>query len=196
MLLGLAGLAVGGVGVAAAVKSHLDAKTETIAIFKTLGAEARTIYAVYFLQIGLLALLGIAIGIIGGTALPLLAAPLVEARLPVPAEFRIYARPIVEAAIYGTLTACIFTLWPLARARKVRAAALFRDATAGGHLPGGRDIGVIAILLAILVSIATAFSGNAELTLTITAGILAALAILAVAALGLRLAAAAPRARR
>jgi putative ABC transport system permease protein len=186
VLLGLAGLAVGGVGVAAAVKSHLDAKTETIAIFKTLGAGARTIYAVYFIQVGLLALLGIAIGIVAGTALPLLAAPLVEARLPVPAEFRVYGQPILEAAIYGALTACIFTLWPLARARNVRAAALFRDEGSGRQLPGRWDVGAVVALLGLLVAIATAFSGNSELTLTITAGILGALMVLWLAAQGLR----------
>jgi putative ABC transport system permease protein len=186
VLLGLAGLAVGGVGVAAAVRSHLDAKTETIAILKTLGANARLIHAVYFIQVGLLALLGIAIGLVAGTALPLLAAPLVEARLPVPAEFRVYGQPILEAAVYGALTACLFTLWPLARARHVRAAALFRDESGGGRWPGHRDLAAVVALLGLLVAIATAFSGNAELTLTMTAGILGALVVLWLAALGLK----------
>jgi putative ABC transport system permease protein len=44
VLVGLAGLAVGGVGVSAAVRAYLDAKTATIATLKTLGAEARTIF--------------------------------------------------------------------------------------------------------------------------------------------------------
>ncbi|MEM8570466.1 MAG: FtsX-like permease family protein [Pseudomonadota bacterium] len=189
VLLGIAGLAVGGVGVAAAVKSHLDAKTETIAIFKTLGATARTIYAVYFIQIGLLSLLGIGLGIVFGTALPLIAAPIVEARLPVPAVFQIYPQPIAEAAIYGALTACIFTLWPLARARSVRAAELFRDASSEQHMPGRWDIGAVTALLLLLIAVATLFSGNSELTLYISGGILASLAVLWLAATGLRLAA-------
>jgi putative ABC transport system permease protein len=45
----------------------------------------------------------------------------------VPALFDVYARPMAEAAIYGLLTALLFALWPLARAREVRAAGLFRD---------------------------------------------------------------------
>ncbi|MEM8872463.1 MAG: ABC transporter permease, partial [Pseudomonadota bacterium] len=46
VIVGLAGLAVGGVGVSAAVRSYLDSKTNTIATLKTLGAQGRTIFAV------------------------------------------------------------------------------------------------------------------------------------------------------
>jgi putative ABC transport system permease protein len=48
VLVGLAGLAVGGVGVSAAVRAYLEGKTAVIATLKTLGAEGRTIFAVYF----------------------------------------------------------------------------------------------------------------------------------------------------
>ena len=70
-------------------------------------------------------------GLVLGAALPLAAAPFVADRLPVPAEFGIYPRPLAEAALYGGLTALLFTVWPLARARDIRAAELFRDLTAG-----------------------------------------------------------------
>jgi putative ABC transport system permease protein len=59
VLVGLAGLAVGGIGVSSAVRAYLDGKIATIATLKTLGAEARTIFTVYFAQIGLLTLVGI-----------------------------------------------------------------------------------------------------------------------------------------
>jgi putative ABC transport system permease protein len=54
VLVGLAGLAVGGIGVSSAVRAYLDGKIATIATLKTLGAEARTIFTIYFAQIGLL----------------------------------------------------------------------------------------------------------------------------------------------
>ena len=57
------GLAVGGVGVAAAVKAYLDRKTDTIATLKTLGASSGTIFTVYLIQIGLLAAVGILCGV-------------------------------------------------------------------------------------------------------------------------------------
>ena len=61
ILLGLAGLAVGGVGVSAAVRAYLEGKTETIATLKTLGATGGTIFAIYLMQIGILAAAGIAL---------------------------------------------------------------------------------------------------------------------------------------
>ncbi|MCB2141683.1 MAG: ABC transporter permease, partial [Rhodobacteraceae bacterium] len=62
VLVGLAGLAVGGVGIASAVRSYLDGKTRTIAALKAVGAESRTILLVYVLQVGGVALIAIALG--------------------------------------------------------------------------------------------------------------------------------------
>jgi putative ABC transport system permease protein len=126
VLVGLAGLAVGGVGVSAAVRAYLEGKTPVIATLKTLGAEGRTIFAVYFAQIGVLTALGVAAGLALGALVPILLSPVLEARLPVPAVFALHPRPLAEAALYGALTALVFTLWPLARVEQVRAAALFR----------------------------------------------------------------------
>lgn len=155
VLVGLSGLAVGGVGISAAVRAYLASKTEVIATLRTLGAERATIFQTYFLQIGLLSVLGIAIGLgLGGLA-PLVLAPLIEARLPVPAVFALYPRPLAEAALYGLLTAFIFTLWPLARTEEVRAATLFREALGGARLlPRARYLLATAAGLALLLGLA------------------------------------------
>ena len=52
VLVGLAGLAVGGVGISSAVRSYLEGKVETIATLKTLGAEGGLIFRIYLWQIG------------------------------------------------------------------------------------------------------------------------------------------------
>ncbi|MFP4273831.1 MAG: ABC transporter permease, partial [Paracoccaceae bacterium] len=110
------------------------------------------------------------------------------ARLPVPAEFGLYPAPLMEAALYGMLTALIFTLWPLARTEEVRAATLFRDALGGARLlPAPRFVLATAGLVALLLAAAVWFSEAAALTLWTAAGIVAALALLALAALGIRL---------
>ena len=70
ILVGIAGLAVGGVGVQAAVRAYLEGKVATIATLKTLGAEGRLIFRIYLLQIGVLAGLGVAIGLALGAAVP------------------------------------------------------------------------------------------------------------------------------
>jgi putative ABC transport system permease protein len=185
ILVGLAGLAVGGVGVQAAVRAYLEGKVATIATLKTLGADGRMIFRIYLMQIGLLALIGVLAGLVLATLAVLLAAPLIVATLPFPITFAIYPAPLAEAAFYGLMTALVFTLWPLARSEKVRAAALYRGAGATGWPRPARLI-MIAVLVAILIGGVVWFSGAWKLALGSAGGVLASLAILWLAALGLR----------
>jgi putative ABC transport system permease protein len=187
VLVGLAGLAVGGVGVSAAVRSYLDRKTGVIATLKTLGAETRTIFLAYGLQIAALTVVGIAAGLVLGALMPLAARPLLEARLPVPAVFGLHWRPLAEAALYGVLAAALFTLWPLARTEAVRAAALFR----GGvqelpFWPRRRWVLATLALLLVLVAAAVVLSGLARLTLWSALGLSGAFVVLLAVAAGTR----------
>ncbi|HEC71853.1 MAG TPA: FtsX-like permease family protein, partial [Roseobacter sp.] len=183
VLVGLSGLAIGGVGVSAAVRSYLNGKTEVIAVLRALGADRATVFQTYFIQIGILSLLGVALGVILGAIAPLAVAPLISARLPIPAAFAIYPAPLVEAAIYGLLTAFSFTLWPLARSENIRAATLFRDAWDGAaRFPAPRYVLVIGLSIATLVALAGWFNGSWRLTAWTLGGIAGALLILTLAA--------------
>ncbi|SDY84729.1 putative ABC transport system permease protein [Jannaschia faecimaris] len=187
VLVGLAGLAVGGVGVSAAVRSYLDRKTGVIATLKTLGAEGRVIFAAYMMQIGVLAALGIVLGLILGTIIPIVVGPLIEAQLPVPVALGVHVSPLFEAALYGALTALIFTLWPLARTEQVRAASLFRDATGNTRIwPRKRYIAALAVAAVALIASSALLSGIPELALSSAAGIAVALVLLIGAAWGVR----------
>ena len=185
ILVGLAGLAVGGVGVAAAVRAYLDSKVSTIATLKTLGAEGKMIFRVYFLQIGVLAGIGVALGLVLGVAIPMALAPVITASLPLPVIFAPYPVPLAEAAFYGLVTALLFTLWPLARTQSVRAAALYRGSGRDGW-PGWTAVLGVAGLLGLLVGGAVVFSGVPKLALGSAGGIAGALVVLAGAAWGLR----------
>lgn len=190
ILVGLSGLAVGGVGVSAAVRSYLARKTEVIATLRALGADRATIFQTYFIQIGILSLLGVAIGVVLGAAVPIALAPVLEARLPIPSAFAIFPEPLIEAGLYGLLTAFIFTLWPLARTDRVRAATLFRDSWDGAsRLPALPFILATGFAIAALVGLAGWFSGNWWLTLWTLGGIAGALALLSLAAFLIRIAA-------
>ncbi|MGI9393677.1 MAG: ABC transporter permease, partial [Boseongicola sp.] len=187
VLVGLAGLAVGGIGVSAAVRAYIEEKIEVIAILKTLGAESRTIFQIYFIQIGTLTGLGIAIGVALGAVVPLLLSPVLTARLPLPAEFALYPRPLAEAALYGALAALIFSIWPLARTEDIRAATLFRDASAKVRgLPRGRWIALTLVLIGGLVGVAARFSGLVDLTVWAALGLGAVFIVLVLAAGGIR----------
>ena len=69
-LVGLAALLVGGVGVANAVKSHIDRRRDVIAAFKALGATGRDVFTIYLTQVVVLAIVGSVIGLVVGAALP------------------------------------------------------------------------------------------------------------------------------
>ncbi|BBU53780.1 drug:proton antiporter [Mameliella alba] len=187
VLVGLSGLAVGGIGVSAAVRAYLARKTSVIATLRTLGATRSTIFQTYFIQIGVLSLVGIALGLVLGALVPILFAPLIAGALPVPTVFALYPGALGEAALYGVLTALLFTLWPLARAEEVRAATLFRDALDSARLlPAWRYVLATLVLVALLVGSATLFAGRPGLTLWIAGGIAGALLVLLGAAWAIR----------
>lgn len=186
VLVGLAGLAVGGVGISAAIRSYLDGKTATIATLKTLGASGGLIFRVYLWQVALLSGLGIVLGLTLGAVVPLLAAPLIEASLPFPARVQLAPAALVEAGFYGALSALIFTLLPLARTERIRPAALYRGGEGTRGWPRPRYLIALAGLAVTLIGSATWASGIPELASGAAGGILAALGVLSLAALGLR----------
>lgn len=181
VLVGLAGLAVGGVGISAAVRAYLDEKTEVIAILKTLGAGRRVIFLTYALQVGALTVVGILSGLVIGALIPVLFGPLIAASLPIPARLTFAPGPLAQAALYGVLAATIFTLWPLARTENVRAAALFRGQGTPGGWPRPVYIVLTALGLAALVGTAAWFSAIASVALWSAFGIFLAFLLLVAA---------------
>lgn len=184
VLVGLAGLAVGGVGVAAAVRSYMEAKISTIATLRTLGATGGLIFQTYLVQIALLVGLGVLLGLALGVGVPLALAGTIQAALPFPAEIALYPRPVLEAAFYGITSAFLFALWPLARSEGVRAAALYRGGLAGGWPRWHYGFAMLA-LAAVLIGGAVWLSGTARLALGTAGGVIGALLVLALAAWGL-----------
>lgn len=126
-IVGLTALLVGGVGVANAVKSHLDRRREVIATLKALGASGARIFAIYLTQVLLLALIGGAIGMILGAILPFAVAWALGAIIPLPIIPSVHIGELFIALLYAVVTALAFTLWPLGRAHDVPVGTLFRD---------------------------------------------------------------------
>ncbi|MCW5734506.1 MAG: FtsX-like permease family protein [Enhydrobacter sp.] len=132
-LVGLAALLVGGVGVGNAISSFLTARLRTIATLKCLGAPQRLVFLVYFLQIGALSLLGVAIGVVIGAALPFVAQTAIADLLPLRARVDVYIQPLLTAGTFGLLVSLLFALLPLLRARAVSAATLMRGTVVGSR---------------------------------------------------------------
>lgn len=129
-LVGLTALLIGGVGVANAVRAYLGSKTATIATLKCVGARGRTVFLTYLVEVLALAACGIAIGLALGALMPLAAAAALRDVLPVRIEAGVYPGALALAALFGVLVTLAFSLWPLARARDIPGAGLFRDLVA------------------------------------------------------------------
>jgi putative ABC transport system permease protein len=131
-LVGLTALLVGGVGVANAVRSHLERRRDTIATMKSLGATGGRVFAIYLVQVMAIAAIGTAVGLAAGAALPFIIAWGFGAVLPLPVEPALQWPQLALAAMFGLLTALAFALWPLGRAHDIPVSALFREAVSGG----------------------------------------------------------------
>lgn len=112
-MIGLAALIVGGVGVSNAVSSYLASKREVIATLKCLGADGKTIFAVYLTQVLLMAVGAILVGLAIGAVTPFLIGSFLSDVLPIPVEFGLYPLAMIEAASFGILITLMFSLWPL-----------------------------------------------------------------------------------
>ena len=129
-LAGIVALLVGGVGVANSVEAFVERKRSTIAILKSLGASATRAVAIMLCEVGILASLGILIGLAVGAALPFLIVWLFGALLPVPIVAGPFLGPLALAALFGALVAGAFSIWPLGRAHDVPGSQLFRELVA------------------------------------------------------------------
>jgi putative ABC transport system permease protein len=153
-LVGLAALLVGGVGVANAVKSHIDRRRDVIAAYKALGATGREVFAIYLTQVIVLAGIGSIIGLAAGAALPFLIVGLFGKLLPLPVLPALHPDELALSFVYGLLTALAFGLWPLGRVHDVPVAALFREAVgAVWHRPRWRYLALMAVVIALLVAV-------------------------------------------
>ena len=129
-LVGLTALIVGGVGAGQAVDAFLERRRETIATLKAIGTSGGQIFLIYLAQVMIVAVLGLALGLFFGAALPFLVGYFFGAEIPAPAHYAIYPGPLVLAAAFGILAALAFAVPPLARARDIAPAGLFRDLVA------------------------------------------------------------------
>ena len=159
-LVGMTALLTGGIGVANAVRAYMAGRINTIATLKCLGAPAETIFRIYVVQITLLSALGIGLGLILGAIIPVAAGQALEGLLPVNAQFGVYPGSLFKALVFGVLTAAVFALWPLARARDIPPVALFRNLLAPTRAWPRRRYMIAMALLAL--SLAGYTIGTAE----------------------------------
>jgi putative ABC transport system permease protein len=196
-LVGLAALLVGGVGVANAVKSHIDRRRDVIAAFKALGATGRDVFTIYTTQVIVLAAIGSIIGLAAGAALPFAIVGLFGKLLPLPVVPALHPDELALSLVYGLLTALAFGLWPLGRVHDVPVAALFRETVDSTfHRPRWRYLALMALVIACLIAVAIGLAYDKRVAAVFVASSIAVFALLRGIAAGLMaLARRLPRAR-
>jgi putative ABC transport system permease protein len=196
-LVGLTALLIGGVGVANSAKHFLDRKRDVMAILKSVGATGSRMVAIYFVEVLILASIGVVIGLAVGAALPFAVEAIFGTIVPLPLAPALYPGELAMAAAYGLLTAATFSLWPLGRAHDVPVSALFRDQVAPlRRLPRARYIIAAAIAAAAFVALTLAVAADRKIAAIFMVAAVAIFGLLRlVASLVMILAAQAPRSK-
>jgi len=188
-LMSLVALVLGAIGVAMAMRAHLQQRLDTIAIMKSLGARSGQIMKIYLLQTLLLGLGGGALGVALGAgverAFPYFLAKLVN----VHAVLRVSPQAILTGLAVGVLTTLLFTLPPLLDIRSVRPILILRRAVEESEDPfvvalrrkamkSFAQIAAILLIVGGLAAIATTLSDSAMIGKVFSLGLAGVLVVL------------------
>jgi putative ABC transport system permease protein len=177
-LIGLTALLVGGVGVANAVATFIDKRRQVIATMKSVGATSRMVLAIFLVEVLIVALVGIALGLVAGAAIPVVLNALYGDLVPIHAQLTVSLLSVVSAVVYGLAVALLFTLWPLGRVERVSASVLFRDEVAPERAWPRAWVMVSTLLVAaVLVGFALLTSESTLIALYFAGGLIVVFAV-------------------
>ncbi|GGH11753.1 ABC transporter permease [Silvibacterium dinghuense] len=125
-LICLVAMVLGAIGVAMAMRAHLQQRMEILAIMKAIGAQSSDILRIYLLQTVFLGLAGGLLGVILGFAVEMALPTLFGALLPLRPPLALAVRPVGAALATGVFTTLLFCLPPLLDVRHVRPIAVLR----------------------------------------------------------------------
>jgi len=181
-LVGLAALALGGVGVAAGVRVFVAEKLESVALLRSLGASRGDIFLLY----GCLAtILGTAAGAVGaafGTVLQWGLPRFMQGLLPVEVEVVIEPEAIVTGVVLGLWVTLLFAAGPLIDLVRVPPLRALRADFAAEPVPRSGRFAIAAALGVSVVLVSLWQAPKASVGLWFALGLGLALLVLAAAA--------------
>ena len=194
-LMSLVALVLGAVGVAMAMRAHLQQRLDTIAIMKSLGARSGQIIKIYLLQTLLLGLLGGLLGVALGVGVQLAFPYFLSKFVNFETGLHIQVRTVLTGLGVGVLTTLLFTLPPLLDIRNVRPILILRRAVEDNDDPfvtaifrklrkNLAQIAAAALILAGLAAIATTLSDSVTVGKVFSVGLVGVLAVLLAASAG------------
>jgi putative ABC transport system permease protein len=188
-LMSLVALVLGAVGVAMAMRAHLQQRLDTIAIMKSLGARSGQIIKIYLLQTLMLGLLGGILGVALGAGVQLAFPYLLAKYINVSVSVHVQVRTVLTGLGVGILTTLLFTLPPLLDIRGVRPILILRRAVEDSEDPfvtavmrklrkNLAQMIAFALILGGLAAIATTLSDSATVGKVFSLGLAGVLAVL------------------
>ncbi len=126
-LICLVAMVLGAIGVAMAMRAHLQQRVEVLAIMKSIGARSADILRIYLLQTVLLGLVGGLIGVLLGLGVEWIFPLLLGKLISVQADLHLPWRSAVAGLATGILTTVLFCLPPLLHIRTVRPNLVLRS---------------------------------------------------------------------
>ena len=192
LIVGLSSLLVGGIGISNAVSAYIGERQRSIATLRSLGATGPRILVHFFTQIGLLSLVGIAIGLVFGALLTAAALPILGRILAVNLSPTVDFPSLATALGFGILAAFAFSFLPLVQARKMKPAMLFRTVGTSVQNLKARDYFEPAVFLPLLLAGAAIFglavwtTHDFQLVLWYAVGVIGAFIVLRLAGMALQ----------
>ena len=188
-LMSLVALVLGAIGVAMAMRAHLQQRLDTIAIMKSLGARSGQVIKIYLLQTLMLGLLGGVLGVALGAGVQLAFPYLLAKYINVPVTVHVQVRTVLTGLGVGILTTLLFTLPPLLDIRGVRPILILRRAVEDSDDPfvtavmrkmrnNLAQMVAFALILGGLAAIATTLSDSATVGKVFSFGLAGVLLVL------------------
>jgi putative ABC transport system permease protein len=188
-LMSLVALVLGAIGVAMAMRAHLQQRLDTIAIMKSLGARSGQIIKIYLLQTLLLGAAGGVLGVLLGVGVQLSFPYLLAKLIHVDTELHVQLSTVLTGLAVGILTTLLFTLPPLLDIRGVRPILILRRAVDDTDDPfvagiwkkitkNVAQIGAALLILAGLAAIATTLSDSVLVGQVFSVGLVLVLGVL------------------
>jgi len=183
-ILALASLALGALGVAGAVQSHVNRRIPTVAILRCLGAPGQLASAIYIAQTAALGLLGAILGAGIGIALQTGVLTAFKDSLPISVAPTPEWKIVLRTTLAGFAVCCGFALVPLLKIRQVSPAATLRS---GATLTGGtlRALPVYLMLVGLLILLALTNDPNWKRAFALIGGLATAFLVIIGVAKGL-----------
>jgi putative ABC transport system permease protein len=131
-LICLVAMVLGAIGVAMAMRAHLQQRIDGIAIMKSMGARSADVLRIYVLQTLMLGCAGAVLGVVLGVGVEWVLPRVMGPLLPIHPPLRLPWLPILGAFSTGILTTMLFAVPPLLDVRNIRPSVVLRRLVESG----------------------------------------------------------------